>query len=98
MRIKIDALDIDLPEYACPGGVFYEYTGTNLEELVKIVTRKYQTLTYIGYEADDLRDTIVKNGASGIDRIVPVGNATSFSFIWDGYDLIRQMSRMVGSL
>jgi hypothetical protein len=96
MRIKIDTLEMDLPKYACSGGIFYEYTDTNLENLIKIITRKYQTLTYIGFEADDLSNMIVKNGAPGIDRIVPVGYATSFSLVWDGYDLIRQMSKMVG--
>lgn len=98
VRINIDTLDIDLPKYVCPGGVFYEYTDTNLEALVKIVTRKYQTLTYIGFSADKLRDAMIENGVSGIDRIVPVGDATSFSLIWDGYDLIRHMSRMVEAL
>jgi hypothetical protein len=31
----------------------------------------------------------------GIDRIVPMGKAMDFALIWDGYDLIRQMSRRV---
>lgn len=98
MRIKINKLDINLPKYVCPGGVFYEYTDTHLKELEKIITRQYQTLTYIGFQADKLRDTIIENGISGIDRVVPVGNASSFSLIWDGYDLIRHMSRMVETL
>ena len=96
MRIKIEALDIELPNYACSGGLFYEYTDTNIESLLSIITRKYQTMTYIGFKANELRRIIVENGASGIDRIVPVGEATSFSLIWDGYDLIRQMSRIIG--
>jgi hypothetical protein len=40
---------------------------------------------------------VVSNGLSGIDRIVPVGKALDMGVIWDGYDLIRTMSRIVNT-
>jgi hypothetical protein len=34
-------------------------------------------------------------GVPGVDRIVPVGKTMELSFIWDGYDMIETMSRVV---
>lgn len=98
MRVRLGKLYTDLPEFACAGGVFYEYVDTNLEALLKVIDRKYQTLTYIGFDPEKLRQTIIKHGVSGIDSIVPVGASSDFALIWDGYDLIRQMSRTVRSI
>jgi hypothetical protein len=95
MRVKLNRLDSALPDHALGGGVFYEYTDTGLDALMKIISRKYQTLTYIGFDPKALRDAVIENGVTGIDRIVPFGRASDFSLIWDGYDLIRQLSRMV---
>lgn len=95
LRVKVAELDATLPEYACPGGLFFEYISDGLEDLLEITTRKYQTLTYVGFNPNDLRRQIVEKGACGIDRIVPVGDAGNFNLTWDGYDIIRQMSRLV---
>jgi len=97
MRVKVDTLNAALPEFVCAGGVFYEYSDTCLEPLMKIISRKYQTLAYIGFEPEELRNAVVENGVPGIDRIVPFGKTSDFSLIWDGYDLVRQLSRMVAS-
>ena len=32
---------------------------------------------------------------NGIDRLIPIGRALEFSEIWDGYDLIRNLSRII---
>ena len=34
----------------------------------------------------------------GVDRIVPIGRTMDFSLMWDGYDLIRSMSRRIDAL
>lgn len=98
MRVRVGTLDPDLPEFASAGGIFYEYTDTGLDALLKIINTRYQTLTYIGFDPEELRQTIIKHGVSGIDSIVPVGASSDFALIWDGYDLIRQMSRIVRSI
>lgn len=63
-----------------------------------VVTRKFQTLSYLGVDAAELQNFVVQNGISGIDRIVPVGKTADFAFVWDGYDLIEGMSRCVKTL
>jgi hypothetical protein len=43
----------------------------------------------------ELLNFVVKNRLSGIDRIVPVGKALEMDIIWDGYDIVRSLSRNI---
>ena len=92
-RINIENLTADIDIYRCAGGYFLEYNASSLVELENIVNRKYQTLAYYGYTLEELKDFIKTNRLNGIDRVVPIGRTTDFSLIWDGYDLIRTLSR-----
>ena len=38
---------------------------------------------------------LMSAGVFGVDRIVQIGHALDFSLIWDGMDLIAQMSREI---
>lgn len=38
---------------------------------------------------------LISSGVLGVDRVVETGHALDFSLIWDGIDLIRQMSRQM---
>ena len=42
-----------------------------------------------------LLDFVVKNGLAGIDRIVPIGSSHNIGFIWDGYNIDKQLSRVI---
>jgi hypothetical protein len=58
------------------------------------VTRKCQTLSYIGFHPEELRGWVLANRLAGIDRVVPVGRTAEFGLLWDGYDLISCLSRV----
>lgn len=94
-RVSIDSLPTDIDAFRCASGYFTEYTAENLDEIADIITRKYQTLAYYGFEKKELQDFVLRNCLTGIDRIVPFGDTTAFSLIWDGNDLINIMSRIV---
>lgn len=94
-RIVVNVLPENLSDYVCPGGSFVEYASEGLDALLPVITDKYQTMTYIGFEGRELADWVIKNGLSGIDRIVPVGKAADFTLTWDGYNLIDCLSRNV---
>ncbi len=94
-RIRLSELVENIYDYRCAGGSFLEYINTELSPLSGIVTRKYQTLSYYGIDKERLAGFVTENGLCGIDRIVPVGKTADFSLIWDGFDLITQMSRIV---
>ena len=93
--VRVEELSADLPDYRCACGSFIEYCGTELAPLREIITEKYQTIAYIGDIGERLESFVTGNGLRGIDRIVPVGRTMDFSLVWDGYDLIREMSRLI---
>jgi hypothetical protein len=76
-------------------GYFYEYYTTDLNTVAHIVDKSFQTLTYFGIDKSRLNDFVMKNSLPGIDRIVPIGSALDISVYWDGYDLIRTLSRII---
>lgn len=98
VRVQVDALTPDADEHRCAGGFFIEYTARTLDALTPVVKRKYQTLSYIGVDKEMLRRFVVENGLRGIDRIAPVGHTMDFALTWDGYDLIRTLSRRISVL
>jgi hypothetical protein len=93
--IRLRSLPDNLDKLRESGGYFYEYDLESLDDLGAIVTERFQTLTYFGIEAELLRRFIVDNALCGIDRIAPIGKAMDIGAIWDGYDLIRTLSRIV---
>lgn len=93
-RVQIQSLEMNIPDYRCLGGCFLEYNAANLDNLAKIVTDKYQTLSYLGCNPKELQKWVIKNGLKGIDRIVPIGKTADFGVIWDGFDLITALSRI----
>ena len=61
----------------------------------EIITKKYQTLSYLGGNGQEIAEWVLQSGVKGIDRIVPMGNTADFTLTWDGYDLINTMSRHI---
>ena len=59
------------------------------------MTEKFQTVTYFGFDPEEVRKMVLNNRLRGIDRIAPVGKAMDVGVIWDGYDLVRLLSRLV---
>jgi hypothetical protein len=95
VRVQADALTPEVDEHRCAGGFFIEYASVTLDALVPVVKRKYQTLSYLGVSKEKLCRFVVENGLRGIDRIAPVGHTMDFALTWDGYDLIRTLSRRI---
>ena len=95
MRIEIDSLDESLPDHIGNSGFFYEYEISNINEVLKICRWDLQTLSYIGYNGKELKDFVMRNSPFGVDRIVPVGHTLDFSLIWDGRDIVREMTRYI---
>lgn len=94
-RVEIESLPIDIDSFRCAGGYFTECEVESLDDIAPIVTAKYQTLAYFGFEREELEAFVQHNRLTGIDRIVPLGETTAFSLTWDGMNLIDKMSRIV---
>lgn len=94
-RVVIESLPCDIDNFRCAGGYFTEFDVESLDEIAPIVSAKFQTLAYYGFERDELEAFVQRNRLTGIDRIVPFGETTTFSLTWDGMNLIDKMSRIV---
>lgn len=97
-RVEIKRLPMNIDDFRCTGGYFSEYTAQSLDEIAPIVKNRYQTLAYYGYEKEELISFVRRNRIYGIDRIVPVGETSTFSLTWDGFDLIKTLSRKIDIL
>ena len=76
-------------------GLFFELEGFPLEQFLALVNKKYQTLTYFGLDPDLIKKMLLSSRCKGIDRVVPVGSALDIGVLWDGYDLVRALSRVI---
>ena len=94
-RLNVDEIDKDLMNYKYNSGFYFEKDITSLADIVNVCDVRCQTLTYYGVAKKDFEDFLEVNRPIGIDRIVPMGKSMDFALVWDGYDLIRQMSRRV---
>lgn len=95
-RIQVDTLYPALMDYRFNSGFFYEYDADTLEEILPLATIKSQTVTYYGLTREQIIRFVNEDHPHGIDRFVPLGKSMDFTLVWDGYDLIRTLSRVVG--
>ena len=76
-------------------GYFSEIYNVAYEELASKISNRYQTVTYFGIDAYELAENFIDASIEGIDRIVPVGSGLNLDLMWDGYDIIRTLSRVI---
>lgn len=94
MVITIDNLHSNLKDYRCPGGYFYEYHASSIDEIKVMCSTECQTIAFYGVERNSIID--VTNRCSGVDRVVPLGATMNFGLVWDGFDFITSLSKLVG--
>ena len=94
VRAELKELPLNIEDFRCRCGYFSEKTITSLNDIAPIVSIKYRTLSYFGFERDELVDFVKCNRFLGFDRIVPIGETTAFALTWDGYNLIDTFTRI----
>lgn len=94
VRTELSELPKNIEDFRCACGFFSEKTIESLDEIAPIVSIKYQTLGYYGFERTELVDFVKRNRFHGLDRIVPIGETTAFALTWDGYNLIDTFTRI----
>lgn len=90
--LEVPALHADAH---CGAGLFFESRIAHLNELRPLLSRKVQTVSYLGMQPDQLRAFVREAPLAGVDRFVPVGSALDFSNVWDGFDLMTVFTREI---
>jgi flagellar basal body L-ring protein FlgH len=94
-RVVLKDVPENIDQFRGQYGLFYEIMANDLSWLKHIVNDRYQTLTYFGVDPKELASRVMSLRLRGIDRIVPVGQALDIGIIWDGYDVVDMLSRIV---
>lgn len=94
VRADLKEIPKNIEDFRCACGYFSEKTIASLDGIAPIVTVKYQTLGYYGFERTEMEAFVRRNRFLGLDRIVPIGETTAFSLTWDGYNLIDTFTRI----
>ena len=92
-RIGVNGADDTLMRFKYNSGFFFEQDIEVLKDILPICGERLQTLVYFGLTKEELTAFFAEYRPKGIDRAVPMGKSMDFTLIWDGYDLIRQLSR-----
>lgn len=95
-RVSVTDADNELMKFKYNSGFFFEQDIHDLEDILPICGKRLQTLAYFGISSDMLTSFIAEHRPKGIDRIVPIGKTMDFSLVWDGYDLICELSKKIG--
>jgi hypothetical protein len=96
--IKLLELSDNIDEsslHGCGGGYFYIKNILHTEQLINLHNPKIQTICYWGLKENDFIQLKALANGEGIDRIVPLGEALNFHYIWDGYNLFDELSKKV---
>jgi hypothetical protein len=96
--IKLLELNENINEallHGCGGGYFYFRLLNSLDQIKSIQNVKVQTLAHWGFTHNELIQLQGQFNGEGLDRIVPMGEALNFHYIWDGYNLFDELSRKV---
>jgi hypothetical protein len=93
-RLTVNTLDPVFIQRHQGCGLFLELPLSDLKQLTPMLTQAHQTLTVWGVEPNLLKNWLT-SVHTGVDRVIPVGQALSFSPDWDGVNLIEQFSRKV---
>lgn len=95
VRVNLTNLPQQLESTRGQFGLFFEHSTNDLSPLADAISPKFQTMTYFGMDKSSLSDFVINGRLRGIDRIVPVGRALAIDVMWDGYDVIKHLSRVV---
>lgn len=78
--------------HSCGGGYFYLHEIKEINDIIHFINNKVQTISYFGLQKAEIELLAQKTSGIGVDRIVPIGKALNFDYIWDGYNLCEELS------
>tara|TARA_A100001015_G_scaffold315499_1_gene427454 strand:- start:461 stop:1642 length:1182 start_codon:yes stop_codon:yes gene_type:complete len=93
--LTLNKKNLNIENIRGSNGIFFQKNVKKLSDIKRFITKKCQTISYYGITKKEFKIFLSKNNLLGVDRIVPIGNALEIDTIWDGYDVIRSLSRVI---
>lgn len=85
----------DRLEQRVGGGFLNVVFLSSLDAINEIIRERDQTITHFGFEPNEIQRIAASNTSLGVSRWTPAGTALDFDHIWDGYDLLAELTRLV---
>jgi len=67
----------------------------SLDQVPSFIRESDQTITYFGWERAEIEAVAASRIGPGVSRWAPIGTALDFDFIWDGYDIPFELTRLI---
>jgi len=80
---------------AIGGGFLSLRVAGSVAEVAETLTARDQTLTHFGLDGPSFAQLGALAASRGVARLVPIGSALNFDQLWDGYDLVAELTRVV---
>lgn len=94
IRVRVPKITSRLMEWKDNSGFFFEYDCDDILDLKAVCDDKQcQTISFLG-DKSKLFPLLI-SGIQGVDRVVPIGKTMDYQMIWDGYDLLSQLTRTI---
>lgn len=93
---RLARLSPAMADYKGGYGLFFEGGLQSPQELVPLLSARVQTIVCGGVEPARLAAILAEGRARGGDRVVTLGQALEMDTVWDGRDLIAELSRCIG--
>ena len=94
IRVRVPKVTSRLMEWKDNSGFFFEYDCDDILDLKAVCDDKQcQTISFLG-DKSKLFPLLI-SGIQGVDRVVPIGKTMDYQMIWDGYDLLSQLTRTI---
>jgi hypothetical protein len=77
------------------GGFLSVVFVRSLAEVASFIRESDQTITHFGWERSEIEAVAASRTGPGVSRWAPIGAALDFDFIWDGYDIPFELTRLV---
>ena len=94
MRVYVPRINSELMRYMDNSGFFIETECNDPMELKELCDdMRCQTIAMLGDRK--WLEPLIRSGVCGIDRVTEIGHTMDFDLIWDGYDLMGQLTRVI---
>lgn len=93
-RVKVEKVEKNLMDLKDNSGYFFEYDCNDILEIKDLCNDvRCQTIGFLGDV--NIVMPLLSSGIKGVDRIVPIGKTMDFDLIWDGYNLVEKLTRVI---